>query len=468
MKMFSAGWSVVPRLDFFVALCVIALAAAPARTQADPGTPPEILWTQPVSGVPYTLACDAAGNVFAALGRLYSATEGTEGTALIKLSPEGQQLWSMPFPPGTYLRSACVDSSGNIVVLGNAFTDRFSIGTVHLNLLGAKSGFFIARFTGDGRVISARGAGGCFTAWRLALDRAGNAYVVGQFTHPFVRFCGAPVFYQKNRFFLAKFSRAGTFCWVRPLGSTLYGMGVDVSVDPLGNAYVAGTLQGSGLFAGKRVAGRTGCNLFVAKYNPAGRLLWLQQAGSTTNGASLAYTLAVDGTNGCYVCGTLAGQDMLMGDFTLQGDHSGISRGYDIFLARFNASGRVMWAKSAGGSGDDRPSVLGVAPNGDVLLPGSFTREAMFDSLILTNSCGPSRECQNAFLARYSRDGELRWVQSVVDPQRIAGFSTPVFSPTGHCYILAYGSAFSIARLTDWTETNAPPATPPVPPVPAE
>lgn len=456
------------RMADLVAVCLLALVATLSHAQSDPGVPPEILWTQPVSDVPLTLDCDPTGNVFSAV----FSFQYYGGSKLIKLSPDGRELWSVLFPSGTQVRFANVDSTGNVVVLGRAFARRFRIGTVNLDI-GATSGFFIARYANDGRFISVRAAGGFFTVEPLALDGAGNAFVIGQFTGSFVSFCGFPVLNLKNRFFLAKFSRTGAFCWVRPLGSTSYGYGVCVGADPLGNAYVAGTLQGSGLFAGKKVAGRTGCNLFVAKYDPAGRLLWLQQAGSTTNGASLSYTLAVDGTNGCYVCGIFAGQDMVIGDFTLKGTNPEGCCDYDIFLARFSPTGRVLWAKSAGGAGDDRPSILGVAPNGDVLLPGYFTANATVDSLVLTHSCQPGswQGCRDrdGFLARYSREGELRWAFSIGQPGRDEAIWGPVVSSAGQGYFSGEGpTGFFIARLADWPGTNASSATSLVPPPSAE
>ena len=461
--MFSVVRPAVRRSVGFVVLCLFALAAATSRTQADPGAPPEILWTTPLSSWSDAQACDAAGNVFVGPYR---------GSTLTKLSPDGRELWSIYAPPGTDMVMSRVDAADNVVVLGRAFTRRFRIGTVNLDI-GATRGFYIARFNNDGRLISVRATGGFFDTQRLSLDGAGNAFVIGQFTSSFVSFCGFPVLNQKNRFFLAKFNRAGAFCWVQPLGSTLYGYGVDVCADPLGNDYVAGCVQGNGLFAGKKVAGRTTANLFVAKYNPAGRLLWLQQAGSTTNGVSLAYTVAVDGTNGCYVCGTFSGQDMLTGDFTLKGNHPDLSGGYDIFLARFSSSGQVLWAKSAGGIGDDRPLVLGVAPNGDVLLPGYFTADAIFDSLVLTHSCqpGPCQSCwdRDGFLTCYSREGALRWAFAIGQPKQDEYISRPVFSPAGHFYFSGEGATgYFIARLADWPGTNAPSSASLVPPAPAE
>jgi outer membrane protein assembly factor BamB len=165
---------------------------------------------------------------------------------------------------------------------------------------------------------------------------------------------------------------------------------------------------------------------------------------------------------------------MVLGDFTLNGNHptpSGMD--YDIFRARFSPSGRVLWTKSAGGAGDDRPGIMGVAPNGDVLLPGSFTSDATFDPLVLAHSGGPGVRLWSSdtdgLLARYSRDGELRWAFSIGQPRQREAIWAPVVSSSGHCYFYTVGpDGPCIARLADWPGTNAPVAAPLVPTVPAE
>ena len=461
---------VARRLAIFIVLSLLALGAATSRAQIDPGAPPEILWTLPISAMPYTAACDDTGNLF--VGGVDVARGWHDGSALLKFSPNGHQAWSIPLPSGTFVRSVRIDPAGQVVVLGQVFTNRYRFGATRVST-GARSGFYIARFTGDGRLLSVRAAGGFFTAERMALDGRGNAYVVGNITAPLVSFCGTPVFFHDKRFFLAKFSAAGAFCWVQPLGSINYGRGVDLGVDPSGNAYVAGTLVGSGLFAGKGVRARSGYNAFVAKYDTYGRLKWMQQVDGSTNGEQFVHTLSVDGTNGCYVTGIFHNQSMGFGDISVVSTNGGNGNTMDIFLARFSPSGQVLWAKSAGGVGDDRPTFVSVAPNGDLLLPGYVIGGALFDSVALPDFCQPENwpwGCSmTGFLARYSRSGDIRWVLSTQGPGRFYSVYGTGNGAAGHCYLFGDGiMGFFIARLADWPGTNAPSAVSLVPPAPAE
>lgn len=148
---------VARRLAIFIVLSLLALGAATSRAQIDPGAPPEILWTLPISAMPYTAACDDTGNLF--VGGVDVARGWHDGSALLKFSPNGHQAWSIPLPSGTFVRSVRIDPAGQVVVLGQVFTNRYRFGATRVST-GARSGFYIARFTGDGRLLSVRAAGG--------------------------------------------------------------------------------------------------------------------------------------------------------------------------------------------------------------------------------------------------------------------------------------------------------------------
>ncbi|NJE60196.1 hypothetical protein [Thermococcus sp. 21S7] len=57
---------------------------------------------------------------------------------------------------------------------------------------------------------------------------------------------------------------------------------------------------------------------------------------------------------------------------------------YDVFVMKLSPNGKVEWAKTYGGSGDDRASAVAIAPNGDIIVTGTG-------------------------LLRLGPDGELKW-----------------------------------------------------------
>jgi len=120
--------------------------------------------------------------------------------------------------------------------------------------------------------------------------------------------------------FLAKYD-GSELAWVRQLGSSDYDVGLALAAAPDGGVYLAGKAYLA--LPGQNSSG--GEDVFAARYDADGNLLWLHQFGSNLN--DYAAALAADGDE-VYVLGATAG--------SLAGEPGG---GYDVFLARADASG---------------------------------------------------------------------------------------------------------------------------------
>jgi hypothetical protein len=102
--------------------------------------------------------------------------------------------------------------------------------------------------------------------------------------------------------FLAKYDASGDVIWAHSAGSTGDDRGMDVSVDAAGNAYLAGYVHGNADFSGTPLPSIGNADIIVAKYAPDGTFQWVQQAGG--NSVDHANGIAVDGTGNCYVTGS--------------------------------------------------------------------------------------------------------------------------------------------------------------------
>lgn len=97
---------------------------------------------------------------------------------------------------------------------------------------------------------------------------------------------------------------------------------------------------------------------------------WVKDIGGS--GESKLTGIAVDQFDNVYVAGNFQG--------TLTVDHSGISSSvnlnsngsYDIFIAKYTPDGKLIWAKSIGGSALDQVNNLTVDVSGNVILGASF------------------------------------------------------------------------------------------------
>jgi uncharacterized protein (TIGR03437 family) len=153
-------------------------------------------------------------------------------------------------------------------------------------------------------------------------------------------------------------------------------------VDAAGNSYVTGGFTASATFGPGETnettltsAGVIPPDIFVAKYDVSGNLLWAKRAGGTD--FDLGSGLAVDTAGNSYVTGiffasaTFGPGEINETTLTSAGDR-------DIFVAKYDASGDLLWAKRAGGTGVDLGSGLAVDTAGNSYVTGGFGRAATF------------------------------------------------------------------------------------------
>jgi hypothetical protein len=81
--------------------------------------------------------------------------------------------------------------------------------------------------------------------------------------------------------------------------------------------------------------------------------------------------------------------------------------GTDIALLKFNPDGELRWSRSAGSIAHDKPKSIVIANDGAIFLAGAFSEIAKFDTLKINSNGG-----MDAFIARYSDTGALQWVKA--------------------------------------------------------
>jgi hypothetical protein len=266
----------------------------------------------------------------------------------------------------------------------------------------------------------AKQAGG--SGWGIAVDGSGDSYVTGQFrgsatfgageTNETILICCGD--YSTYDIFVAKYNSSGDLLWAKQAGGSDgsdWGSGHGIAVDGSGDSYVTGYFVGSATF-GAGEANETTLNssgdidtddIFVAKYNSSGDLLWAKQAGGSY--FSWGYGIAVDGSGDSYVTGDFLGSATFGAGETNETilNSSGNSLdNVDIFVAKYNSSGDLLWAKKAGGSGQDRGYGIAVDGSGDSYVTGDFLGSATFGAGEANETTLNSSGSGDIFVARFS------------------------------------------------------------------
>jgi gliding motility-associated-like protein len=187
-------------------------------------------------------------------------------------------------------------------------------------------------------------------------------------------------------------AQAPSFTWVRSAGAGSEQEGYAVAADLSGNTYVTGYMKGSSVnFSSVLVSSAGGKDIFLAKYDQNGNILWVTTAGGS--GDDVGTSVAVDNAGNVYICGNIDGTATFLGapNITLSGPGN-----FDVFVAKYNSSGSVLWAKRAGSSNG---GANGVCTNGtDVFITGEFSGSIQFGSLPVMNSVGGD----DIFIASYN------------------------------------------------------------------
>lgn len=207
-----------------------------------------------------------------------------------------------------------------------------------------KTGFFIVFFLFI-RSIYAQSFLWSFSVGGTANDEAlgiatginKEVYITGYFRGN-VNFGFIMLVYGKEDIFTAKYDSTGKLLWVRSAGSAGNDHGYDIAVDKNGNAYVTGYFEGTIEFGSINMTSATPFDYFLVKYDANGALQWVMQGGGACcTGNHMSRSLTTDDNGNVYVLGYFDGT-IGFGSTILSAQGSS-----DIFLAKYDGNGALIW-----------------------------------------------------------------------------------------------------------------------------
>lgn len=121
---------------------------------------------------------------------------------------------------------------------------------------------------------------------------------------------------------------------------------------------------------------------------------WAKSAGGTY--VEAAYAIAADGSGNSFVAGYFQSPTVTIAQDKL------INAGFeDMLLVKYDSSGSVVWARSAGGMSWDTPQAIAVDATGNSYIAGYYQSPSLtFGSEIFTNA-----GVYDFFLAKYDPSG---------------------------------------------------------------
>jgi hypothetical protein len=173
--------------------------------------------------------------------------------------------------------------------------------------------------------------------------------------------------------------------------------------DRFGNFYITGEFTGDTCHFVTHTLYKKGSNsIFLARYDINGNELWVQQfdvADEFPNNYRHDISgIIVDDLGFIYITGMFFAQAQF-GSFLLT------SNAGDIFIAKFDPQGNCLWAKNAGGSGEDNGTGLAVDSARNVYVCGNTGLTAIFDTISIP---------PGGFLAKYDSGGNCLWAKNII------------------------------------------------------
>lgn len=224
--------------------------------------------------------------------------------------------------------------------------------------------------------------------------------------------------------------QAQVLTWAKRAGGGDHDSGNSIAMLSDGGTLVAGRFRSTATFgpgeSGETILSSAGdYDMFIAKYNQDGTLEWAKQAGGADYDFGNAIAVLQDGSS------------LLTGDFktmaTFGQGESGetvlTSAGsYDIFIAKYNADGALVWAKRAGGSDAVRGFSIAAFSDGSAFVTGWFKGTATFGSGESGETVLTSAGERDIFIAKYNPGGTLAWAKQAGGASFDVGNSIAVLS----------------------------------------
>lgn len=350
-------------------------------------------------------------------------SNGLQDTYILKSDPLGNVIWLKSF--GGSLAEDVFDVNcdldGNVILTGHCrgLNIDFDPGPgVDLKSCTGLTDGFILKLDAAGNYLWSQLFGGTNYERSVALhvDNFRNIIVSGYFngTVDFDPGAGTDIRTSNGMqdIFVLKYDKNGNYKWVNTYGGEFNDVGTEVTADAWGNVYLGGTFSdtidfdpGTGVL---ELIAYEDLDLFIQKMDSSGNMVYTYDFGDTLGDA--IRTMCTDPQGNVYISGVFS--DTV--DFDPgSGVNELISQGeIDMFVAKFDVNGQHVWAKSFGGSYNDRSRSIKYGADSYIYLVGEYADTVTFDSTFPGSTLVTDTNA-TIYVLKLSLDGEFQWVRSI-------------------------------------------------------
>ncbi|MEO6130736.1 MAG: T9SS type A sorting domain-containing protein, partial [Saprospiraceae bacterium] len=192
----------------------------------------------------------------------------------------------------------------------------------------------------------------------------------------------------------------GEILWAKSFGGPNEDAGSGISSDSHSNILVTGFYSDSQIQMDAISLLSAGYeDIYLVKLDPGGNVIWAKNAGG--EGFDHVQSLAIDYNDNIVVTGYFGSLSMTFDSIVVVNS----SFVYDVFLVKYDETGKALWATTAAGSSLDGAYSVTIDKFANIFIAGAFYSNTInFGATTLTNSGG-----YDLFLAKYDPSGDNVW-----------------------------------------------------------
>ena len=355
------------------------------------------------------------------IGTFTLVNAGDDDIFLAKYNPNGSVIWvrNISSQGSDFVAQLLIDKNNDVYVSGGFWATTLTIGTTTLTNSGDFR-LFTVKYNANGQVIWVKSSSNSnLNGVFAAIDNDLNSYSIIR-TPTVVT--------------LEKRNASESLIWAKTLttsGTISSPQLRDIYVNETG-VYLTGGFFGDSLTIGTFTLANTNSvnsnDMFVAKLDTSGNVLWVKNAIAATSDEGKS--VKADAFGNSYVLGKFAGGSSIIFDsfsLTTNGQN-------DVFLVKYSPSGQVLWAKNAGGIYNDWVNDLVLDPNGGAYIIGeTYSPSVTFANTTLTNVDNTGNNA-DIYILKYSTNGNEEWMKGVQALGSDDGMGITI-SNTGEIYV---------------------------------
>jgi hypothetical protein len=262
---------------------------------------------------------------------------------------------------------------------------------------------------------SAGGQGGA-SATAVATDGNGNVFATGTYNSTIMFGANNLVSPDslasdfQHSMFLVKYDASGKVLWAKSGTGDNATNPSSVAVDNSGNIYATGYFKSHTLKLDNITLTNNTYNkydIFLVKYDKDGKVLWAKSWGGANNDEANA--VKTDASGNVYITGFYSSNTLPIGALSILNVATDGSK--DIFVAKLDAAGKELWAKTAGGATNDVSNAITIDGSGNVYIAGGFQSGTIaFGAKTISNDTFTNTE--DIFVTKYDASGNESWAIS--------------------------------------------------------